>query len=54
MGERRDALKHMACASQPGPEVSTPRDGAKAAERPVLLSVQLLFMGHTLAVTRHS
>jgi hypothetical protein len=33
MGERRDALKHMACASQPGPEVSTPRDGAKAAER---------------------
>jgi hypothetical protein len=30
------------------------RDGANAAERPVLLSLQLSFMGHTLAVTRHS
>src|SRR2546427_92120 len=33
MGERRDAAKHTACASQPGTEVSTPRDGANAAER---------------------
>jgi hypothetical protein len=40
MGERRDALKHTACASMPGTEVSMPRDGANAAERPVLLSLQ--------------